>query len=143
MNSIKNRNQSFREIREQLPAKRRMVLNAIKHSPGITAWNLAERMGVPINEVTGRIRELKDAFLIEEAGEALNLYTYRNNTTYRAVANGARRIELINAEYVRLRDLRDQLVSDYQKGLSNAGFLLVKRAKTKIERKIKKLDELM
>jgi predicted transcriptional regulator len=56
----------FSRLREQLPLKRRAVLEAL-HSLGGkgTCFDVAEELGVSINCISGRITELKDTHLVD------------------------------------------------------------------------------
>ncbi len=69
--SHRNSQAAYKSILESLPVARREVLRTInKHQP-VTRQAAAEIMGVPINCVTGRVRELLEANLCHESGDIL------------------------------------------------------------------------
>ena len=81
--SIINRNNSHKAIIEKLPEKRRVVYAAIAMMGKCTAQMVARHLNVPINEVTGRITELRDKHnAIREAGSIKNQRTGKLNTLY-------------------------------------------------------------
>ena len=62
---------AYRAIESELPKSQRRVFNQIaKHWP-ITRQDIAARLQVPINQVTGRVRELIESGAIEESGDAV------------------------------------------------------------------------
>jgi predicted ArsR family transcriptional regulator len=52
---------------DKLGAKQQAVLDVIERQGAIDNWRISELLGVPINEVTGRSRELFKAGVIEVA----------------------------------------------------------------------------
>ncbi len=59
---------AYRKMLDRLPAARRLIMQAIiKHGP-ITRQGVGEKLGIPINQVTGRVRELLDHGAIVECG---------------------------------------------------------------------------
>src|SRR5690606_31554829 len=114
--SVHNRNQAFTAIAAQLPEKRQRVFQMILRHPNITAQELSQKTMLPINEITGRITELKNAFLVVEIGSKRNRYSNKKNTAYRVVHSVDERIDLINAAFIRLREQREKLESDYHAG---------------------------
>ena len=63
-----NSTTAYSEIIETLPRSRRAVFECIVICGDITRQGIADSMGIPINRVTGRVRELLDASQIEESG---------------------------------------------------------------------------
>ena len=64
MTSIQTRNQAYRNIASRIPAKRKRIYEIIvSHMHGITAQEISLRYNIPINQITGRITELKDCLL--------------------------------------------------------------------------------
>lgn len=61
------------------------VFDLIKHNPGLMDEEIAQKLGAPINSITGRVKELHDAGLIEFD----NGKNGRNNTCRRSYAVGA------------------------------------------------------
>ena len=81
--SIQNRNDSYWKIQDRIGLKQRKVLRVIQNSlRPITAQGIAEKLDFPINQVTGRIKELKDLFLIEIAGYIKEENTNHFRSTY-------------------------------------------------------------
>lgn len=77
--------ESFKDIMNELPERRRAVLWVIYdyQSHGITSFNIAEILKLKINQVTGRINELMHMQLIRihskeiSGGRSRNRYTIR------------------------------------------------------------------
>lgn len=143
MESIVNRNEAFKAIVEQLSERRKFVFKMIQGNPGISSQDLSGMTFLPINEVVPRIRELKDMFLVVEEGSKVNKFTNKNNTIYRTVNSVEERIDLINAEFVRLRDSKSKLESDYHLGLTLFTKEIVKKEIDKIKSKITSLEKIL
>lgn len=118
--SIQNRNYAYFQIVDSLCEKRREIYFLIQKHPNATAQFLAELTGKPINEITGRITELKNLFLIVQTGSAINRYTKKPNATYRVVNSLEERASLINSEFIALRNEKERLERDYHQ-LKNEG----------------------
>ena len=58
---------AYEAIAESLPSARALVYRAIAARPGLTRNQIAERLNIPINRVTGRIREMIDMKIIQES----------------------------------------------------------------------------
>jgi len=72
---------SYKDILEKLPERRRAVMSAlIAEVDGLTTQEICNRLNWPINRVSGRISELKEAQLIEASGK-----TRRNDLSGRPV----------------------------------------------------------
>ena len=72
---------AYKAILEKLPERRRAVLSALIAEPeGLTTQEICNRLGWPINCVSGRISELKEAQLVEASGK-----TRRNDLSGRPV----------------------------------------------------------
>ncbi len=83
--STENRNKAFNKMLSELPEKRKLILGIITQYNGITAHKISELYSIPINQVVGRITELKDRCLIYESGSITNVKTDHLNTLYRSV----------------------------------------------------------
>jgi predicted transcriptional regulator len=59
---------TYDAILETLPASRAAVMAAIREHQPVTRQDLADKMGWPINRVTGRVRELLDCSAVKEQG---------------------------------------------------------------------------
>jgi len=116
--SIENRNESYFSIAEKLPQKRKTIFICIRKSEPCTALEISQNYNIPINEVVGRISELKNAFLIYECGSKFNLHTGKKNTLYSPVKNLDQQIDLINQRFVELRSQKEQFERDFHLGIS-------------------------
>ncbi|NAW50442.1 hypothetical protein GNY06_03245 [Elizabethkingia argentiflava] len=143
MESIANRNNPFKAIVEQLPERRKFVFKMIQGNPGISSQDLSGMTLLPINEILPRVRELRDIFLVAEDGSKVNKFTNKNNTIYRTLNSVEERIDLINAEFVRLRDSKSKLESDYHLGLTLFTKEIVKKEIDKIKSKITSLEKIL
>lgn len=134
--TIKNRNRTFHEIQEHLPKNRKQVYNIISENEFSTIETVAKRLGKQKNEISGRFTELQDAFLIKAISR-------NNGFTAFEVTTEDERIDLINKEFVRLRDKRDKIVND----LNTLEFTpqskeILKKEVDKIDLLIKRLDNI-
>ncbi len=120
-----------------------MIFQIIYENATCSSWDVSEIYLIPINEVTGRITGLKNSCLIVEEGSKENRWTKRNNTLYRAVKSVDERIELINANFVLLRDKKDKLVNDFNMGLSNLTKEIIKKELDKINKQINSLTKIL
>ncbi len=66
-----NSHRAYQGIIDTLPASRAKVMACIVTKGSVTRQGIADELGIPINRVTGRVRELLDMKLIFEGG---NLY---------------------------------------------------------------------
>lgn len=144
MQSILNRNQSFRELlATNLGVRQRYILELIIDKPIITAFELSEKTFLPINEITGRITELKEFFMIKECGTKINPHTDKGNTQYRAIMDPDERIDKINARFVELRSKKESLELDYILNLGDLTRSMINKEIKRINSKIKKLENLI
>lgn len=141
--SIHNRDQAFLAIADRLPEKRQRVFNLILRKEEVTAQELAQETMLPINEITGRITELKNAYLIVETGYKRNRHSNKKNTAYRVVKSVDERIDLINATFVLLRGQREKLERDYHAGLSAFSRALIDKELIKIRSRQRALDSIL
>ncbi|MDB0602134.1 hypothetical protein PL373_13445 [Tenacibaculum maritimum] len=141
--SIKNRNDAYVSIIESLSKKEQLIFQLIKENAPCTSCEISEKYLIPINEITGRVTGLKKSFLIVEQGSKKNRWTNKNNTLYRAVKNIDERIDLINAHFVQLREQKDNLVNDYNTGLSTLTKDLIKKHLDKINKQINSLTKIL
>lgn len=141
--SIRNRNQSFQSIISDLPERRQYIFKFIEKYPNVSAQEISERTMLPINEITGRITELKSTFLIVENGDRENKFTHKKNTVYRAVQNVDERIDLVNAAFIRLREMKEKLENDFHLGVSVFSRKLIEKEVTKIKARIHSLDKVL
>lgn len=140
--SIQNRNEIYLSIYDSLPKRRALIYKKINQYEPCSALDIEKITGMKVNKFSGRITELKNSFLIKEVG----LKHYKKNcssTQYSIIRNANERVDLINAEFVRLRDKRDSLLSDYHMGLSAFTKYLLKKELKKIDDKIKGLENIL
>lgn len=142
MESITNRNAAFHSIIEKLPENRRLIFELIQENKQITAQEISEKYQKPINEITGRITELKNYCFIVEAGSRENRFTSKQNTIYQVIQSEDERINLINKRFVELRDTKDSLINDYNLNLSKISKELLKKEINKIQTKINFLEKI-
>jgi predicted transcriptional regulator len=62
--------EAWESIQESLPESRRSVLRVIENAGdhGITTFDTAEKLGWPINQVSGRITELNQVGIVTDSG---------------------------------------------------------------------------
>ncbi len=77
---------AFESIKPELKLKRKKVYEAIKlqGSQGATLFELVKMIGRPVNEISGRVTELRKAFMIEEFGKRTNPDTLKNAIVWKA-----------------------------------------------------------
>lgn len=143
MESIKNRNESYKRIVDELPDRQRYIYNALKFNPNLTATDITDLTGIPLNQVTGRITELKDAFVIIESGSKLNKNTGKQNTCYKTVDDIDERIVLINKSYSELTEAKTKLETDCKLGLSNLTKNIVLKEIKRIKSQINLLTKIL
>lgn len=141
--STHNRNQAFVAIAAHLPEKRQRVFKMILEHPSITAQELAQKTMLPINEITGRITELKNAFLVVETGSKTNRHSNKKNTAYRVVHSVEERIDLINSAFVRLTEQRETLEDDCYLRISRLSLSLIQKEILKIKSKQRSLEKIL
>lgn len=141
--SIQNRNKSYTSIVGKLSKKRKKIYQLIKDNEPCSSVDIRNKHHIPINEIVGRVTELKDMCLIEEVGIKKNEWSKQNNTVYRTIKSISQRIDLINQKYVELRDYRDQIINDYNLGLNNATKEVLKKELKKTYNKINALTKVL
>jgi|TARA_R110000782_G_C14701340_1_gene402138 hypothetical protein len=142
MKSIQTRNQTYRNIAARIPAKRKRIYEIItSYTAGITAQQISDRYNIPINQITGRITELKDMCFIKEHKMQLNDVTLNYCTSYKAITDNEELIEITSKKYVELVDKRSSLITDHFNNNSNHTNDFIKKELAKIERRIKQLGE--
>lgn len=141
--SIHNRNQAFSAIADRLPEKRQRVFKHILSQENVTAQELAQKTSLPINEITGRITELKNAHLIVETGSKRNRHSNKKNTAYRVVESIGERIDLINKTFAKLQKERKILESDLNAEISEYSVSLIYRELGKIRSKQNSLERIL
>lgn len=144
MNStaIQNRNEAFHINTEKLSLRRKTVYKIIKTYGLVSAQQIKDKMRLGVNQVSGRITELKEMFLIKEEGSVLNRNTNVRNTLY-AVTTKDEQVDLVNARYQELVDEKKSLENDYHLGVSEYGLEAIKNRIKKIDKKINVLSKIL
>ena len=130
-----NRNDAFYINTEKFGLRKKTVYNLVNIYGLITSHQIAEKMKLGINQVSGRITELKDEFLIIEAGSVLNRKTKVHNTLWR-VTTKDERTNLVNKRYQELVNETKQLENDFHLGISEYGLKAIKKQSKKINKQI-------
>lgn len=76
------RNQAYRSILEKLPDCRKKVWFAFCELKKATSQEVAAHLGIPINQVTGRIKEMVELGNLKTCGTKINSKTGKKNTLY-------------------------------------------------------------
>lgn len=138
--AIHNRNDAFHSNLEKLSQRRKTVYRIIKNYGQITASQIKDKMMLGINQVSGRITELKKMCLIVEVGSVKNEKSNTNNTLYRTTTKNEQ-IDLINKRYQELIDEQKELENDYNLGLSNYSLEVIKKRISGIKKEINQLSK--
>lgn len=83
--TIKNRNNSYHSLTD-LPKRQKQVYEAIllhSYPNGVTNRFLSRYLNLPINSITGRVKELRQKGLVEECGDIYDNTTGRTVTTFK------------------------------------------------------------
>ncbi len=142
MRAEQHRNEAFISIINDLPEKRLYIFNIIGRNPDITIQKISELTMKPINEISPRVTELKNSFLISETGYTENVYTRKKNTTHKVVENIEERKDLINAAYQMLVDKKSQLETDALRCNSKHTKELIRKEIQKIKSRITHLGKI-
>ena len=138
--AIQNRNQSFFNSVEKMSLRRKTVYKIIEQYGLITSQQIKEKMKLGINQISGRVTELKQMCLVVEGGSFVNEKSNVHNTLWRLVKS-EERINLINARYAALVDEQKQLENDYHLGVSEHGLKVIKTRISKINKQIEQLSK--
>ena len=95
--STENRAESYKEIKvsDTLGNLQQVVYYYIMNHPDCTDEEISEGAEIKLATVLGRRNELAEQGLIIESGKKTNVYTNRNNTTYRVTNTEAIKMEKI------------------------------------------------
>lgn len=95
MISIRNRNTAHwnNERTGYNLTKRELVLDYIRRHAPISNRRLSEGLNLPINQITGRTRELVERGLVQEAGTTFDAVTGRNVTQWK-VSSGETQLRI-------------------------------------------------
>lgn len=116
--TIQNRNNAFFDKIDTLSDNRKQVYNIINAHGSLTAIAIASELLWSINQVSGRLTELAEMFLIKPNGSIVNNYSNCKNTVWTIVNSNDERINLINSKYAQLVNERDEITNDINLQLS-------------------------
>jgi hypothetical protein len=135
-NSILNRNTTYIKEKPKLSRKRQLILDVLKQFPkGLTSEEIVKLTRMPINQVSGRLSELKSMFYISGDGSKRCVHTKNYRTIWR-VCNNDWRVFKTNKAFVELRKQKDDLIRDKLRGVSTFTLELLKKEINKIDNKI-------
>jgi len=109
--SIENRNNAFKQLIEKFALRKRAVYKIIESYGSLTDFEIAEKMKLPINSITGRRKELEQSCLIKEVASKKNDKTNITNTIW-SVTTESERTLLIASKLSELIKQRDALYND-------------------------------
>lgn len=142
MEATKNRNRAYHNI-DNLGKRQYEVMEAIRLNQPCTSQEISRFLGVGINQVTGRISELRDdLMLITEAGSEVNQNSKAQNTLWRHFKNKDERVNAINKKYVELQNIKAQLERDGHVPLSPYAANVIAKEIEKVDKRIKKIVKL-
>lgn len=86
---LQNRNEAYQSIQKELGARQSQVLAVIRlaGSTGISNAGIARQLFMGVNQITGRVFELREKGFVEIAGEEFDCLTNRKVTAWRVKAN--------------------------------------------------------
>ena len=76
--------ESYRLIQPELSFRQRQVYDALSRMP-CTNRELTNRLGLPINSITGRVKELRDKGMVRLNGKKYDSITNREVAEWRTV----------------------------------------------------------
>lgn len=138
--AIQNRNDAFHSNIEKLSQRRRNVYRIIRNYGQITASQIKDKMRLGINQVSGRITELKKMCLIIEVGSVKSEKSNVNHTLYRITSKNEQ-IDLVNKRYQDLINEQKELENDYHLGLSKHSLEIIKKRISGIKKEINQLSK--
>lgn len=151
--TLQTRNETYFKNIEKLSLRRKTVYNLIKKYGELTAQEITVKMVFiktvkkngkakrifGINNVSGRLTELSNLFLIKSIGVKLNEKTQCPNTIWQ-ITTPDEQIDSVNKEYVKLTEQKDKLVNDYHLLLSDLSKDLIEKRVKVLNNKIKALE---
>jgi predicted transcriptional regulator len=67
-----NQLHAWEDVRETLGDKQKLILNTIKQHQPIALFELVKILNKPINEISGRVSELRQKYKIQITGHKIN-----------------------------------------------------------------------
>lgn len=74
---------AYEEAKLTLGERQRTVLEVIRNFPGIDNMFIAEKLHLPINTITPRVKELREMGKVRECGKARNVRTGRQTLRWK------------------------------------------------------------
>lgn len=99
--SIINRNESFHTQIEKFALRKGTVYKMFKTYGGLTDFEVAQKMVLPINSITGRRKELLETFFLKAVWSKLNEKTNKMNTVW-VVTDPEEREKLVDVKLFEL-----------------------------------------
>jgi len=106
--SIQTRNEAYLAIVDDLSDKQKLIYQTIRYLGKASNSDISEYLKIPINQVTGRVTELRKQFLIQAIKTKANTYTGIQNAVWKTVEDHYERIQLMirfieeSSHYLRL-----------------------------------------
>ena len=110
------RNEAYANITNLLPNKNSEILKLFKKHQPCTMQHICAKENFSVNQVSGRVTELKQACLLKEIGKIPNYKTKQKNTIY-TLTTVEERKELAAKEILRLEKDKEVLLSQVQIGI--------------------------
>jgi len=82
--TIQFRNESYRTL-DDLGDRQKQVLDCIRRCGPATNKDIAKTLGLPINCITSRVKELRDAGVVEVCGSRYDDFTNRTVALFKVV----------------------------------------------------------
>ena len=81
-----NRDESYHTL-DNIATRQKQVLDVIKHHEPIHNRKIANKLKLPINSVTGRVKELRNLGLVAICGKVKDDVTNRTVTLFESINN--------------------------------------------------------
>lgn len=139
--SIQNRNAAFEKIAPELPEKRKRVFQALKAHEPCTREELARFMRLSINEVTGRITELRDQNVLVKENTSVKRHGH-SQTLLETFKDPFERMEAIAARKKNVTIEIWELKNDIDRVMNSCTHGLISARIKKLENDLNKLEKL-
>ncbi|MDV3585580.1 hypothetical protein ATE49_15425 [Elizabethkingia miricola] len=133
-------NQTYSQVREHLPEKRRLVYDAIKEMKSCTFYDVANYLRLEINQVSNRFNELLFAGYIKVIGSEKNGIYERD--LYTIIENKSEIIKTQEKLYQGYVDSKSELEQDFHRCQTNEGKNLLRKRINHLKTKINNLKEI-
>ena len=130
--SEKLRDTAYSTLVDKLSLRRKVVYQLIKKYGPISGEQIADKMRIRLNEVSGRITELSQLRLIKYAGSTQSTRSKLANSIYK-VTIPAEREEIIKVDIIRYRNQIEDLKFDLTGVFSSFGEAVIRKEITRVE----------